>query len=84
MRAPFNKGNSNVRVEVPPAAQPIVAHAIETFGSEGKAWLWLERPNALFAGSAPIQILRTDPTQYELVEDELTRIDYEVFVQAIP
>jgi uncharacterized protein (DUF2384 family) len=80
MSDPFNKGNSNVRVEVPPAAQPIVAHAIETFGSEGKARLWLERPNALFAGSASMQLLQTDPTQYELVEDELGRIDYGVFV----
>jgi uncharacterized protein (DUF2384 family) len=80
MSALSNKGNSNVRSEVSPAAQPIVAHALETFGSEGKAWLWLERPNALFAGSAPIQILQTDPTRYELIEDELTRIDYGVFV----
>jgi uncharacterized protein (DUF2384 family) len=80
MSALSNKGNSNVRSEVSPAAQPIVAHALETFGSEGKAWLWLERPNTLFAGSTPIQILQTDPTQYELVEDELTRIDYGVFV----
>ena len=80
MSALSNKGDSNVRIEVPPAAQAIVAHALETFGSEGKALLWLERPNALFSGWAPIQILQTDPTKYELVEDELTRIDYGVFV----
>jgi uncharacterized protein (DUF2384 family) len=75
-----NKGDSNLRVEVPPGAQAIVAHALETFGSESKAWLWLQRDNALLGGNAPIQILQTDPAKYELVEDELTRIDYGVFV----
>ena len=33
----------------------------------------------LLAGSAPIQILQNDPSNYQLVEDELTRIDYGVF-----
>ena len=80
MSALSNKDNSNIRVEISPAAQAIVAHALETFGSEVKAWMWLERSNALLGGSAPIQILQTDPTNYELVEDELTRIDYGVFV----
>jgi putative toxin-antitoxin system antitoxin component (TIGR02293 family) len=80
MSALSNKGNSNIRVEISPAAQAIVAHALDTFGSEGKAWMWLERPNALLGGSAPIQILQADPANHELVEDELTRIDYGVFV----
>ena len=80
MSALSNKDNSNIRVEISPAAQAIVAHALETFGSEEKAWMWLERSNALLGGSAPIQILQSDPTNYELVEDELTRIDYGVFV----
>jgi uncharacterized protein (DUF2384 family) len=69
-----------VRAEVPPEAQAILAHAFETFGSADKAWHWLERPNTLFAGSSPLHLLQTDPTQYELVEDELTRIDHGVFV----
>jgi hypothetical protein len=43
MSALSNKGNSNIRVEISPAAQAIVAHALETFGSEAKAWMWLER-----------------------------------------
>jgi putative toxin-antitoxin system antitoxin component (TIGR02293 family) len=72
--------SDSARVQVPPAAQAIVDQALETFGSEEKAWLWLERPNVLLAGSAPIQILLSDPAQYELVDDELTRIDYGVFV----
>ncbi|MBV9678984.1 MAG: DUF2384 domain-containing protein [Acidobacteriaceae bacterium] len=67
-------------VSIPAGAQEIVAHAFETFGSEEKAWHWLERTNPLFAGAAPIDILQTDPSRYELVEDELTRIDYGVFV----
>jgi uncharacterized protein (DUF2384 family) len=52
-----NEDDSNIRVEISPAAQAIVTHALETFGSEGKAWMWLERPNALLGGSAPIQVL---------------------------
>jgi uncharacterized protein (DUF2384 family) len=46
MSALSNKGNSNIRIEISPSAQAIVAHALETFGSEAKAWMWLERPNA--------------------------------------
>jgi putative toxin-antitoxin system antitoxin component (TIGR02293 family) len=69
-----------VGAEVPPEAQAILAHAFETFGSAEKAWHWLERPNTLLAGASPLQLLQTDPTRYELVEDELTRIDYGVFV----
>jgi len=67
-------------VSIPTGAQEIIAHAFETFGSEEKAWHWLERPSHLFAGAAPIDILQTDPGRYESVEDELTRIDYGVFV----
>lgn len=67
-------------VIVPVNAQPIIAHALDTFGSEERAWHWLQRPNLLFAGSAPIHILQNDPAKYELVEDELSRIDYGVFV----
>jgi uncharacterized protein (DUF2384 family) len=55
-----------MQVEISPSAQAIAAHSLETFGSEGKARLWREQPNALFGGSAPIQILQTDPTKYEL------------------
>jgi putative toxin-antitoxin system antitoxin component (TIGR02293 family) len=80
MSALSNRGNSDRVVKVSPEAQVIVAHALDTFGSEGKAWLWLERPNTLLGGLSPIQILQTDPTSYELVEDELTRIDYGVFI----
>jgi putative toxin-antitoxin system antitoxin component (TIGR02293 family) len=76
----LTKRDPNVKPEIPAAAQGILDHALDTFGSEEKAWMWLERPNNLLAGLAPIQILLNDPTKYELVADELTRIDYGVFV----
>jgi len=60
-------------------AEPIVQHALEAFGSEEKAWHWLERANPLFDGDAPIEILRTDRSRYELVDDELTKIEHGVF-----
>ena len=56
----------------PVDAKPIVQHALEAFGSEEKAWHWLERANPLFDGNTPIEILRTDRSRYELVDDELT------------
>ena len=51
-------------------AEPIVRHALEAFGSEEKAWHWLESANPLFDGNTPIEILRTDRSRYELVDDE--------------
>jgi putative toxin-antitoxin system antitoxin component (TIGR02293 family) len=80
MSALSDSRHLTVGVEVPPEAQAILTHALETFGSAEKAWHWLERPNTLFAGSSPLHLLQTDATQYELVEDELTRIDHGVFV----
>ena len=61
-------------------AEPIVEHALEAFGSEEKAWHWLERANPLFDGNTPIEILRTDRSRYELVDDELTKIEHGVFI----
>ena len=52
-------------------------HALETFGEEWKALHWLNRPNRLFAGKTPAQVLETEP---ESVELELTRIDHGIFV----
>ena len=66
--------------DVPREALAIVKHAYETFGSSKKAIHWLERPNPIFGGPSAMEVLRCDPTKYELVEDELTRIDYGVFV----
>ena len=80
MSALSDREDLNQELGVPPAARAIIAHALETFGSEVKARMWLERPNALLSGSSPIQILLSDPIRYELVEDELTRIDYGVYI----
>ena len=54
--------------------EPLVQHALEAFGSEEKAWRWLERANPLFDGNSPIENLRTDRSRYELVE-ERTKIE---------
>jgi hypothetical protein len=45
-----NKGNSNVRVEVSPAAQPIVAHALETF--------WFRRKGVAVVGTIQCPLRR--------------------------
>ena len=79
MSAGPNKRYPRKDVPMPAGAQEVIMHAFETFGSEERAWHWLERPN-LFAGAAPIDILQTDPGIYELVEDELMRTNYGVFV----
>lgn len=80
MSVPPNTRNSASAAAVPADAQFIVNHALETFGSEQKAWHWLKRPNPLLDGSSPLEILQRDPARYELVEEELTRIDHGVFV----
>ena len=55
----------------------VLAHALDTFGSKTKADEWLNRPNQVFSGRSPIQILTEDPG---IVEEELVRIDHGMFV----
>jgi len=74
-----NQHDSGSSIALSGDAEPIVQHALEAFGSEEKAWHWLERANPLFDGDAPIEILRTDRSRYELVDDELTKIEHGVF-----
>jgi uncharacterized protein (DUF2384 family) len=57
--------------------ESITAHALETFGSTEKAQHWMNRPNSLFGGKTPSQLLRSDPVE---VEAELVRIDHGVDV----
>lgn len=57
-------------------AQSVEAHALETFGSAAKAEHWLSRPNPLFHGQAPRQIIQADPST---VEAALVRIDHGVY-----
>ena len=63
------------RQEISPAS--IDAHALATFGSMEKARHWMNRPNPLFQGKTPAQVMRTDPVG---VEAELVRIDHGIYV----
>jgi RNA polymerase sigma-70 factor, ECF subfamily len=55
----------------------VLAHAHETFGSQEKADHWLRRPNHVFQGRTPLEVVGSDP---QAVEIELTRIDYGVYI----
>ena len=54
----------------------VIAHAVDTFGSETNANAWLNRPNRIFNNRSPLQILTQDPSA---VEEELVRIDHGMF-----
>ena len=55
----------------------VKAHALDTFGSAEKADHWMNRPNALFQGKKPRDVVQSDPSA---VEAALVRIDYGVYV----
>ena len=55
----------------------VKAHVLETFGSPSKAHHWLHRPNALFDGRTPVEMLDIDSAA---VEDELIRIDHGIYI----
>ncbi|MBL8294231.1 MAG: DUF2384 domain-containing protein [Bryobacterales bacterium] len=57
-------------------AQSVEAHALETFGSAAKAEHWLNRPNPLFQGQTPRQVIQANPST---VEAALVRIDHGVY-----
>ncbi len=59
------------------AEDAVVAHTFETFGSFEKANHWLHRPNHVFQGRTPLEVIATDP---QAVEIELTRIDHGVYI----
>jgi uncharacterized protein (DUF2384 family) len=59
------------------SAAAVEAHALDTFGSRVKATHWLGRPNPLFEGRTPLEVLQVDP---QSVEIELVRIDHGVYV----
>jgi hypothetical protein len=58
-------------------ARSVKEHALDTFGTPEKAEHWLHRPNPVFGGKRPRQVLHADPSW---VEAELVRIDYGVYV----
>ena len=55
----------------------VAAHALATFGSPEKAQHWMNRPNALFDGKTPAQVIESDVIA---VEAELVRIDHGVYM----
>jgi uncharacterized protein (DUF2384 family) len=57
--------------------EAIIAHALTAFGSAEKAHQWMNRPNSLFHGKTPSQVLRTNLVE---VKAELVRIDHGVYV----
>jgi uncharacterized protein (DUF2384 family) len=57
--------------------ESVAAHMLETFGSSEKARHWLNRPNPLFHGKTPAEVLEIDPV---LIEAELVRIDHGVYM----
>ena len=58
-------------------AQSVEAHALDTFGSAVKAEHWLSRPNPVFQGKTPRQIIKVEPSA---VEAALVRIDHGVYI----
>jgi uncharacterized protein (DUF2384 family) len=57
--------------------ESVDAHALATFGSTEKARHWMNRPNPLFHGKTPAEVLEIDLV---LIEAELVRIDHGVYM----
>lgn len=57
--------------------QSVQAHALETFGSAEKAEHWMNRPNPLFQGKRPKEVIQRDPS---MIESALARIDNGIYV----
>jgi hypothetical protein len=57
--------------------ESVAAHALATFGSQEKAEHWMNRPNPLFRGKTPLQVIEFDLAE---VEAELVRIDHGVYM----
>jgi uncharacterized protein (DUF2384 family) len=55
----------------------VAAHALATFGSPEKATHWMNRPNPLFQGKTPAQVIEFDLLG---VEAELVRIDHGIYM----
>jgi uncharacterized protein (DUF2384 family) len=57
--------------------ESVKAHALATFGSPEKAQHWMNRPNPLFEGKSPAQVIESNLVG---VEAELVRIDHGVYM----
>jgi putative toxin-antitoxin system antitoxin component (TIGR02293 family) len=56
----------------------VVAHALDTLGTEQKAASWLKTPNIVLGGESPLSLLDTDAGANE-VDTVLGRIDYGIY-----
>ena len=59
-------------------APATLAHAVDTFGTEERAFRWMSMPLSELGERTPEEILMDDPQNPE-VEAILTRIDYGVY-----
>lgn len=57
----------------------IFAHAIEVFGDESEAKLWLKEPKSALQGKTPLQVINTEPGVQQ-VELMLGQIEHGIFV----
>ena len=57
----------------------IFERAVEVFGDESEAKLWLKEPKSALEGKAPIQLINTD-LGVQQVELMLGRIEHGIFV----
>ena len=60
-----------------PSLESIAAHALATFGSSEKAERWMNRPNPVFQGKTPAEMIEFNPVA---VEAELVRIDHGIYL----
>ncbi len=55
-----------------------MAKAIDTFGTEAKAASWMQSPNMVMEGKAPLELMSTD-AGVRWVQTILGRIDYGIY-----
>jgi uncharacterized protein (DUF2384 family) len=77
MKTPDDMGTLRAKLVPQISRESVAAHALATFGSPEKAQHWMNRPNPLFHGTTPSEVLESDPVE---VEAELVRIDHGVYV----
>lgn len=70
---PLKASSANKQI----SRESVTAHALATFGSPEKARHWMNRPNPLFHGKTPAQVIGIDLVG---VEAELVRIDHGVYM----
>ena len=76
-QAPIDTSNRSIaqRHEL----KQILVRAVEVFGDESEAKLWLKEPKSALQGKAPIQVINTE-SGIQQVELMLGRIEHGIFV----